>query len=110
MTREIKFRAWDSHLKRIEDAAPIHIPSHWAMHGSRYTIMQFTGLHDSHGEEIYEGDILAPKWEAQWSEDLAAFIIKDRGSTGFDNLQLGLQGVIGEVIGNIYEKPELLTV
>jgi YopX protein len=111
--REIKFRAWDDGNTQGEGLNPImyHFDlttdNSWILE-KKCPVMQFTGLHDKNGKEIYEGDILAPKWQVQWLGDLAAFIIKDVGSTGFENLQLGLQGIIGEVIGNIYENENLL--
>ena len=77
------------------------------------TIGQYTGLHDKNGKEIYEGDIiqiLGGEYEQgfyEWNEKVQ---IKDLIYDGFNLMmtisQIGNKAI--EVIGNIYENPELL--
>lgn len=57
--REIKFRAWDKYKKMMVapydgDFIKWHAPSNWR---DCYEVMQFTGLLDKNGKEIYEGDV-----------------------------------------------------
>ncbi len=85
-------------------------------------LLQFTGLHDKNGKEIYEGDILqwtdGDMWKGvvEWSEGDADFLLDNPQASlgGFEtNPTLnGLDGIRSRgysVIGNIYENPELLT-
>lgn len=52
--REIKFRAWD--LEKM--SAPFPLGSILIGGWTSAVIMQYTGLHDQNGKEIYEGDVL----------------------------------------------------
>lgn len=90
------------------------------------TVGQFTDLKDKNDKEIYEGDILRltnPKlWPdyshvVKWNESLAQFVISSDSTRHGRPLHeecsfLGFKGTHGkfgvEVIGNIWESPELL--
>ncbi len=91
----------------------------------RFYFMQYTGIKDKNGKEIYEGDILADADEPEacihqvfWDHDCLKFNIltlaDDEGNwdTGlYDDLgdgQIDGKTRYFEVIGNIYENPELL--
>jgi len=64
MSREIKFRAWNETAKMVEphmvslDPTKEKFDSKDLVSEEGWTVMQFTGLHDKNGKEIYEGDVL----------------------------------------------------
>ena len=77
-------------------------------------LMQYTGLKDKNGKEIYEGDIIDGEnighMVVEWSECRQAFVnIKDEVLDGF-YIQTYKLNKYFKVIGNIYENPELMEV
>jgi uncharacterized phage protein (TIGR01671 family) len=113
--REFKFRAWSFTSKKMIDRVlagpgdPCSIVydeerKDWVNFDEACgVIMQFTGLKDRHGKEIYEGDILSWQgWRGEvfWDTGFAAWRARHIGSLG------GIPDL--EIIGNIYENPELV--
>lgn len=108
--RKIKFRAWDKELEfmRFFELHEINgrpVPKDWE-------IMQYTGLKDKNGKEIYEGDILKSKrlnakGEVKFGK--AHFFILTRNGAAM-GWELSPNTDELEVIGNIYENPELIKI
>lgn len=140
MNREIKFRMWHKKSKKMFDVESINFKDRslnmW--NSVMYTLstfslddvilMQYTGLHDKNGKEIYEGDA----WE---DEDGYYIIVWDEKEAGFLVDTYGIEEWLGEsgqecygnkiefisrepidyfnfskieIIKNIYDNPELL--
>ena len=108
--REIKFRAWDKLAKSMYQVQSLttYKGADDILCKKDCEIMQYTGLKDENKKEIYEGDII--KWGekifvVEWSKTGAYF--KGRYTNlGYDLLCNCFRN--NEVIGNIYENPELL--
>lgn len=118
--REIKFRAWDEDSKFMVEPDFINNNGYACFSNWRGTailskdVMQCTGLKDKNGKEIYEGDIcLVHDLEKEvveviFRKDTASFEGFLRGIKTFKNPHIELFGSYYEIIGNIYENPELL--
>lgn len=78
------------------------------------TIMQSTGLYDKNGKEIFEGDIVKMAKDV-YSDPTYYEVIRHRGGayrleSNQHGCELWLRHTNCEVIGNVYENPELLEV
>jgi len=110
--REIKFRAWDKEDKKMlnDYATYLMLCREGGFDESKrnYDLMQYTGLKDKDGKEIYEGDVVRTN-EAGWIAKVKWFegkfvCVDNKGGFSGDLTSCLLEG---EVIGNIYENPEL---
>lgn len=131
--REIKFRAWDTNQNTYvpnfndEDEYAITGDGRVLIKGNNaacgdpeccgpyeeylteakhFTLMQYTGLKDKNNVEIYEGDIVDDgyrKYAIEWWSVLN----HDDNFTGFMDIS-GEYARGVEVIGNVYESPDLL--
>ena len=118
--KEIKFRCWfDNKMHRVEDVSfrgnTINLFAADIIKFEDGILMQYIGLKDKNGKEIYEGDIIGYiDWDGKMRVD---GVIKYgeyncsccNGVYGWYVDEGDIRGIEGyEVIGNIYDNPELL--
>ncbi len=126
--RDIKFRIWDTENKEMLkvqelDFEPTFYGGRIAIRPDQYNdyfdtedmiLMQYTGLHDKNGKEIYEGDILrfneVDTAIVEWNEKYAYFMVRPIQDYYFDSDVLGhaIEYNNAEIISNIYENEDLL--
>lgn len=124
----IKYRAWDKVSGIMRDVLGISFyhesisvdrgdGTYFANHASNFELMQYTGLKDKNGTEIYEGDIVenaskdlkfqvvyeAPSFNRKWIDNTSKRYREHLTEPLAWNTYM-----ICEVIGNIYENSELL--
>ena len=123
--REIKFRAWNTETNKmvinLKEMGVFALQSTYSIDeflviptNEKYPLMQYTGLKDKSNKEIYDGDLL--KVELDWGYGLAKIIVEIYFKDGCfrakalnsheDTLLIELPPC--EVVGNVYENPELL--
>ena len=134
--REIKFRDWDPETKEMRY---FHLDGYdREVHNAYGNIMQFTGLLDKNGKEIFEGDIISTPYFFNWTitgYEKRRIFFKDgvfgvkENEHDFIALKSLFKGIessktyisnygeiyrefepMFEVIGNIYQNPELVEI
>ena len=105
---KIKLRAWDKKWKKMFSVEQINIKKK-LVYMDNYmgniqstlvdpVLMQWSGLQDSEGEDIYEGDIVYCAGYGNMEVEFPFLDLYDSG----------VEGDIEKILGNIYENPELL--
>ena len=125
--REIKFRAWDwvekqmcpvivADFQDIKAKAFCRFPKSGTQGIISADLMQYIGAKDKHGVEIYEGDVIRENaggkyrdYVVRWSDGKCGFIADTKALCKvFPCLNQGTAKYL-EVVGNIYENPELVS-
>jgi uncharacterized phage protein (TIGR01671 family) len=117
--REIKFRAWDKNSKTLYYSYNVGLSGgnmdlldfqyNIQIQGKDLTLMQYTGLKDKNGVEIYEGDIVRIKSVGGIFNDVVEWQgsgLKLKNTTRLHSQLEDYENI--EVIGNRFENPELL--
>lgn len=118
MNREFEFRAWLTKYNKMVNIYSWNIWQEYFMcseYDSEFyleetPIMQYTGLKDKNGKEIYEGDIIflyGSKYKVIFKTEGARFVLRN------NEFELEITFINNnnermEIIGNIYENPELI--
>ena len=132
--RQLKFRAWngknmvlpdlsdwddffilpDGDIGFMDEDTRPYSSHRFLGYRKDWEVMQFTGLKDKNGKEIYEGDIILNDMSehssfVSWDEILFSFISNEIESNTWVHLYEILEDInCYEVIGNIYENKDLL--
>ncbi len=125
--RKLAFRAWDKENNRMETTfevtsqgvikfTPLGMTTKYLEH---FILMQFTGMKDKNGKEIYESDLLmceeGIRYKLEWEEQYGGYRLYFWGGKDWDwdeqiddMYDYQTKRISLEIIGNLYENPELL--
>ena len=113
--RDIKFRMFSKGRNKIiswEELQKLHVHTVFSMMTPECRLMQYTGLKDKNGVEIYEGDIV--KFRSQKHKKYITGVVEYicaefRISHDYGNPLISGDVYDEQVIGNIHQNPELLS-
>ena len=111
--REIKFRAWDLNNRKMYDSYIVDENGSFCVDGDftnncecseedRVIQMQFTGLKDKKGKEIYEGDIIE---QIFYGDEISKIMLVVEDIRNLESIRCG-SSKENKIIGNIYKNPE----
>ena len=122
--REIKFRAWDKENEKMMKVSSLYLENKEISVKENGTfrlfrmqdLMQYTGVKDKNGKEIYEGDIVLVELSGTSTQYKTVVKIKEGAFIaslidGEDYIYIFNRGFDSndfEILGNVYENPELL--
>lgn len=125
--RQIKFRCWDTLDKKMKRVFALDFAEWWVATNyyggemgvcdgernsfenkvtDRHILMQYTGLNDKNDKEIYEGDVVLLDDDKRTYK--VQYLLGGFGIVGRNSGLYRLTEFSVEIIGNIYENPELL--
>ncbi len=122
MNREIRFRAWDNdfkvmhHFLEKSHLLPVSQPLHTYLNNERFEVMQYTGIKDRNGKEIFEGDVVKDSEQTyivRFGEQIEVdiefigFYFEHIYDKTFNGAFSSFDSNVLEIIGNIYDNPEL---
>jgi uncharacterized phage protein (TIGR01671 family) len=119
--REIKFRAWDRNERdsfRMKYNLFLNSAYFQQETLEGIEVMQFTGLKDRNGREIYEGDVVEWHDKRMKSHSVIGPVVWEKDGWNVEGFWRSSQDESGRafsegaefvIIGNIYENPELLS-
>jgi len=115
--RIYKFKAWNKKEKKFiklnEVINYMGLMINELMTHKHIELIQFTGLLDCYGKEIYEGDILDCQWNIDnkmKGKDKVLYEVKDLRDFYYDEKEGQVDLENSWIIGNIYENPKLLKI
>lgn len=119
--REIKFKAWNgsqmsSNVITIQELAN----KDFAWDANKLVWLEYTGLKDKNGIEIYDGDVLDSGGKygyigelvfVTWNQDELQWVVSTKDNDFRDCLRscFSDKSIVWEVIGNVYQNPNLVT-